>query len=52
MQTCLVRNTEWKEIVKTLARIIPKGEYIKIFCMKLHRYEGKQFSKATHALIF
>lgn len=52
MQTCLVRNTERKEIVKTLARIIPKWEYIKNCCMRHHRYEGKQFSKATHALIF
>lgn len=28
MQTYSVRNTEWKETMKTLARIISRGAYI------------------------
>lgn len=44
MQTCLVRNTEWKETVKTLARIISRGAYIlKIFGWDITDIKGNNF---------
>lgn len=46
MQTYLVRNTEWKETVKTLARIISRGAYIlKIFVWDITDIKGNNLQR-------